>query len=140
MHVTILQRWCQSRKYFLHKIQCLVTLLKTLNHLEFGDPEVVYVQPCSTRWGGIIVKIYVLELNSEELQICFLHFFKISACEIVFCLKMFTLNCRNVVVYIYTNIQIYNEMQNVKHAKLQLFKHKIVLNIIVLTLLDAILI
>ena len=52
-----------------------------------------------------------------------------------------TLNCRNVVVYIYyTHIQISNEMQNVKHAKIQLFKHRIVLKIIVLSLLDAILI
>jgi len=40
----------------------------------------------------------------------------------------------------YTNIQISNEMQNVRHAKIQLFKHKIVLKIIVLTLLDLILI
>jgi len=43
-------------------------------------------------------------------------------------------------IHLYTEIYKYLMRQNVKHAKIQLFKHKIVLNMFVLSLLDAILI
>ena len=66
----------------------------------------------------------------EEIHTFILHLY----------IHSYTLNCRNAVVYIYTNIQISNEMQNVRNAKIQLFKHKIVLKSIVLALLDLILI